>query len=123
MHQNIAGLLNKSDALMVNLEELSERKINVDVICISEHFMKKGQEGFLNINNYSLAACFCRYDSKRGGTCILVSNNCEFQEITEIRSISLTNVFECCAVNLIEYKIVVICIYRVPKQNNINIFF
>lgn len=51
MHQNIAGLISKSDALTVCIENLISKKINIDVICITEHFMMSGYEDFLSMAN------------------------------------------------------------------------
>lgn len=58
LHQNIARLINKSDLLAINLEELAEETIYIDVICVLEHFIKFGDEDELNITNYLFAA-FC----------------------------------------------------------------
>lgn len=123
MHQNIAGLLSKSDALQISLDELLEKHVNVDVLCITEHFMMSGHEALLNIHNYNLADCFCRSNSKRGGTCILVKNEHQWRELPEVKNISLANVFECCAIELTDYKIVIVCLYRIPNYSNLQIFF
>lgn len=39
MHQNIAGLMNKIDLLVIQLDELAGEKNYVDIMCISEHFI------------------------------------------------------------------------------------
>lgn len=123
LHQNIAGLLNKSDMLAINLDYLKDKNIEIDVICITEHFMLAGYEKFLKIENYTLASSFCRTQNKRGGACIIVNKIHKFKELTKINKLSINNVIECCAIELIEFKIIVICVYRVPKQNNLNVFF
>ncbi|XP_026739279.1 uncharacterized protein LOC113502097 [Trichoplusia ni] len=120
LHQNIAGLLKKSDVLAVCLDDLFEKQINVDIICITEHFVMKGYENQLNVPNYCLAACYSRKEKKRGGACILVKNGHRFKELPKIANISSPGVFECCGIELIDYKIIVICIYRVPNINNLN---
>ncbi|KAG6439265.1 hypothetical protein O3G_MSEX000628 [Manduca sexta] len=121
MHQNIAGLLTKSDAITVCLEELVEKGLCVDVLCISEHFIMEGYDKYLVIPNYHLAACYTRKESKRGGTCILVRNGHQYKELKQITKMSETGIFECCAIELITYKIAIVCIYRVPKNKNFNI--
>lgn len=123
LHQNIAGLLSKSDFLMINLEELLDRGIFTDVLCITEHFMMAGYESFLDISNYTLAECYSRNNSKRGGACILVKKEHNWKNIPEVKNITLKNVFECCAIELTDYKIVIICFYRVPSPDNLNVFF
>lgn len=82
-----------------------------------------GQELFLKIPNYDLAACYSRNESKRGGSCVLVHKQYKYKDLPEITKMSLMNIFECCAMELIDLKIIVICVYRVPKQNNLNLFF
>lgn len=123
LHQNIAGLINKSDQLAVCLEELLVKNITVDVLCITEHFMMAGYDKYLNILNYSVAASFNRNDSKRGGSCILIRNGYQWCEILEIKQFSISGLLECCAIELINYRIAILCIYRVPKICNLNIFF
>lgn len=96
--------------------------MDVDVLCITEHFMELGQEKYLDLDNYALASCYSRTCARRGGACILVKNNIEWKEIEEIRKMSISNVFECCAVEIAAYNILIVCIYRIPKQNNLNTF-
>lgn len=115
--------MNKSDALLINIQELKDKNTDIDVICITEHFMLAGYEQYLNIHNYTLASSFSRTGNKRGGSCILVKKEYKFRELPQINKRSINNVFECCAVELLDYKIVIICLYRIPKQSNLNLFF
>lgn len=121
MHQNIAGLLSKSDAISVCLEELESEGTFVDVVCFTEHFIMKGYENYLTIPNYELAAYYSRDNSKRGGACIIVRKGLQFKELKQINKMSETGVFECCAIEIINYKIAVVCLYRVPKDTNFNL--
>lgn len=118
MHQNIAGLLSKSDAITVCLYEIEETGTCVDIICITEHFIKAGYEPLLTIPNYQLAACYARKESKRGGACILTRNGLQFKELQQIAKLSETGVFECCAIELIKFKIAIACVYRTPRTSN-----
>lgn len=123
LHQNIAGLLNKADALSICLNELSEKGQPVDVLCVTEHFMMSGHEDHLVVPNYTLAACFSRQNSKRGGSCVLVRSGHLWRELLEVSELSISNVIECCAIELTSYKVVIVCIYRVPNADNLNVFF
>ena len=123
MHQNIAGLLNKSNELIVCLEEMSEKDTDIDIICLSEHFMMSGHEKLLFIPNYILAACYARNDSRRGGTCILVKKGHQYKELQDIAKLSINGVFECCAIYLIHYRTIIVCMYRIPKCNKYTVFF
>lgn len=125
LHQNIAGLLNKADALQVNLDRLRDSNKDIDVLCITEHNMMMGNEQNLNLENYTLASSFSRSNRSKGGACILVMKNHEWKEIPEIKKMSLSGIIECCAIELVTYKIIVICLYRIPKLkiDYYNIFF
>lgn len=127
MHQNIAGLLNKLDDLAVSIQQLKDSNVDIDIICISEHFIMNGFTKYLTLPNYKLAASYNRTNEKRGGTCILLKSGLEFRELTDIAKLSIEGIIECCAVELTKHKIIVVCLYRVPKTNNknelINLFF
>ncbi|KAM3964979.1 uncharacterized protein ACR2FA_000866 [Aphomia sociella] len=114
LHQNINGLLAKSDVLSVHIEGLMSDGKQLDVICITEHNMKKSDLDLLKIPNYTLASSFTR-NTRHGGSCILLRNNHKFKIINEIEKASIPNIIECSAVELIEHNTIVICIYRPPK--------
>lgn len=107
--------MNKSDILTIKLEELSNIGTNIDVICLTEHFIESGYERLLHIPNFCPAAFFSR-NKKRGGTCILVRAGLQYKEIPEVVKQSISGIFECCAVELISHKLIIVCIYRVPKH-------
>lgn len=123
MHQNIAGLLNKSDVLTVHIQELLSKQINIDILCITEHFIMSGHEKLLNIPNYKLAACYSRNNIKRGGACILIKQGFEYQELPNIMRKSVTGILECCAIKLVEQNVIVLCAYRPPKLCNLSKFY
>lgn len=123
MHQNIAGLLNKSDLLVIYIQELLSKQITLDIICITEHFIMSGQEKLLCIPNYKLAACYARPNIKRGGACILVKKGLEYKELPDIMRHSVAGIIECCAIELTSQKLTILCVYRPPKYTNFNIFY
>lgn len=48
-------------------------------VTINEHWLKDDQVFILNkIQNFSVAAAYCRKLKKRGGTCILVHNSLRY---------------------------------------------
>lgn len=120
MHQNIAGLLNKSDVLTLHIQELHiKENINIDVLCITEHFVTSGQESLIKIPNFKLAACYSRDRQKRGGSCILIRNRYRYRELPNS---SISGLFEYCAIEMVDQGIVVVCIYRPPNISCINLF-
>lgn len=123
MHQNINGLINKSDLLGIHLNELSEEGKPIDIICITEHNMKEGDHQHLHITNYSLATCYTRHD-RNGGSCILIKNTHKF-EVINVKKWAIPHLIECCAIKLSSHPIIIICMYRPPNNNKdkISSFF
>lgn len=64
-NQNIAGLLHKSDRLIVALNELKNENQDIDVICLTEHFMRTYEQKNLNLPNYQIASSFNRKNKIR----------------------------------------------------------
>lgn len=112
-HQNIAGILNKQDTLSVTLNELKGEIGKIDIICLTETFIKKGSEKNLNLNGYKLAASFCR-KKRRGGSCILLGHDLDYK-IIEVEQ-AMLYLFECCAIELKQHKLIIVCIYRTPNS-------
>lgn len=79
-------------------------------------------KNLLTVPGYRLAACFSR-DKNRGGACILVKAGYEYKELPDITKHSVSRVVECCAIELTLLKIIVICMYRIPNFNNLDIFY
>ena len=102
---------------------MTGKQVNIDVICITEHFIMRGQEKLLNIPNYKLAACYSRRGTKRGGACILVNKSLQCTEFRDATKYSISGVIECCAIELIQQKLIIICVYRPPKSSNLNTFY
>lgn len=71
-----------------------------------------------------MASSFCREKGKHGGCALYIHNSCTFNERIDITTISVSNIFECSAIqfNLGSTRIIAVCIYRSP-QADVNIFF
>lgn len=109
-HQNIAGALNKQDNLICVLDSLSKDVGSLDVICLTETYIRKGTENNLKIKQYDLAASFSR-ENKRGGVIILVKNDLRFRKLNDLNSISQAFIFECCGIELIDHGIIIVGLY------------
>ncbi|KAL0829802.1 hypothetical protein ABMA28_003285 [Loxostege sticticalis] len=118
-HQNIASILSKQDIFEVILDELNKELNGVDVICFSETFIKLGSEKNLHLNNYKMAATFCRKE-RRGGTCILINKDLDYKTIAITQTMPFS--FECCAVEITQHSLIIACIYRTPNSN-LDTFF
>lgn len=123
-HQNINGLISKSDLLTLSLDSLENKQQPLDILCITEHNMVTTDMYLLKIMNFRLGSIYCR-KKRRGGSCILVRNSLDFTPINNISKFSHENIIECSGIELKEHKLYVICIYRPPKlkKEDIDMFF
>lgn len=117
LHQNIAGFISKKDILQVTLQELKENDKYIDILCLSETFIKQGEEFNLKLHGYNLATSFSRSLQRRGGTCIMCRENIEWCDIKILKKMSLELCFEMCGIELPHIKCIVMCIYRTPSSN------
>lgn len=126
LHQNIAGILSKVDDLELALEDLVSNKYvnSVDIICLTETFIKRGSETNLKLNNYTVASQFTRTRQRRGGTCILIKKHLDFIPLCELYKIvePVENHFEYCGIKINSLNVTVIVIYRTPSSD-IELFF
>lgn len=121
LHQNIAGICNKSDLLDVTLHEL-ENKLNkdIDILCFSETNIRQGSEENVKLNNYKLISSFCR-DKSKGGTCILTKKTMDVKPLHFPPNLSAKFYFECCGIEVNTLNLIVITIYRIPNQTKAHV--
>ena len=62
-------------------------------------------------------ANFCRISNRYGSTCIFVSNDLKSRELTFVKSLARKSVFEMSAIEVVDLKIIVVCIYRSPNSS------
>lgn len=121
MHQNIAGLLSKKEALEMALLELTKKNEPVDLLCLSEIFVKQHHELNIHLKGFNLSSIFCR-PKKRGGVCILHNSTVNIKQLPFVNNLSSELTFECCGAEIVNHKIILVCIYRTPSSD-IRIFF
>lgn len=107
VHQNMQGLASKQ--LEVDLFLHSE---NIDILCITEHWMKQHQLMF-NIDNYQLGSAFARESAIHGGSLILINDAFKFKNRKDITSLSVERTIELSCVELDE--LIIVCAYRPPS--------
>lgn len=117
LYINIQSLFNKLDELdvLINNE-------NIDILCLSEHWVKDHSLKFCNINNFVLANAFCRVRSLRGGVIIYIKSNYEFKKVECLDKISQELHCEIASIEIVTLNSIIINIYRSPN-GDINIFF
>jgi exonuclease III len=82
-----------------------------------EHWLHSDQLIYINTEQYKLADSFCRNNEKHGGSCIFVSNGIKTREIIFLTNLERDRVFEISAIELVDFKIIVMCIYRSPNSD------
>lgn len=115
IHQNIASIFAKRDLLEITISELTKSNSQLDAICLSETFVKKGDEKNIKVFNYKLASSYCR-DKKRGGTCILLKNGIVWRKINFLKRYLVRNFFECSSIELPAHNLIIFCIYNSHKR-------
>ena len=98
-HRNVQAVNNKVLELNMILQtELGE----VDVLCLSEHWLKEDYIKLISIDDYNLTSKFSRSNSTHGGTCIYVRQYLQRREIKYIQGISKEKDFEISAVEIVD---------------------
>ena len=118
LHQNICSLRNKVTELEVWLNsELHQ----VEVICLTEHWLNHATLNSTNIANFKLGSAFCRKSNTYGGSCIYVKENILIRNIDYFTSLDDEKNFEVSLIELVDYKLYIVCVYRSP-DGQIDIF-
>ncbi|KAG7300119.1 hypothetical protein JYU34_015661 [Plutella xylostella] len=110
-HQNINRLENKTNKLECELQVHG----NIDVLCLTELFLHPDELPSVHLENYKLAAHYCRRGREGGGACIYVRDQVLAIERPEVAQLSVEMHFEACAVECVGADTVVVCIYRPPR--------
>ena len=116
LHQNIRGLLNKSEELIISLlPDLPQ------ILCLTEHHLKHFQIDCILMDYYNLGAKFCRETHKNGGVSIFVHDTLQYTNI-KLDEFCKEQDIEACAVKiqLSSLAIGIICIYRSPTGNFVH---
>jgi hypothetical protein len=91
--------------------------IDVDIICLTEHWLKEDQMRILNMIHYKLANNYSRISKIGGGSCIWVCNDLNIRQVSYLKSLCSENVFEMTVVQIIDCKVIVVCIYQSPHSD------
>jgi exonuclease III len=111
LHQNICSIRNKITELEVLLStELKE----IDILCLTEHWLNDLNIHCINIGGFKLISAFCRNSSKYGGSSIFVKDFLIANEINHFPNVCEEKNFEMSLIDLPEHKVNIACIYRSP---------
>jgi len=111
LHHNVQSINNKSLELNVLLKS---KLVDVDVSCLSEHWLREGHIKLISIDKFKLASNFSRSKSDHGGSSICVKHHMQTKEINYLKGISKEKDFEMTAVEILDYKLLIVCEYRSP---------
>lgn len=93
-------------------------KKNVAVFCIAEHWLNSNEINLVSLQNYKIAAHFCRKSKIHGGTVIFVKKNYVCSSLAVVNNLALEEIFELSSCFIKELNILIICFYRTPDINN-----
>jgi len=113
IHQNICGILRKTDEFLIPLLEISPQ-----VLCLSEHHLGIDEINKINFSPYTLRAQYCHRYYKKGGVAIFVNNNIQ-SNIIDLEQFCKEKDLEVRAlrISLPQKSLIIICIYRSPTGN------
>ena len=112
-HQNIRGIYNKIDERLLSLPPNLPQ-----IICITEHHLKTEQLGNIILDQYTLGTAFCRQEYRKGGACIYVLKDIEYNTIN-LEQYNKEKDLEICdlKIQISSNTFIIICIYRSPTGN------
>jgi hypothetical protein len=96
---------------------LTADNLNVNILCLTEHWLLEAQMNILNIDQFRLVSKFCRIYSTSGGSCIFTKNTIQTKEVCYLSSSGSEKVFEMSAVELSDSGALLACIYRSPDSD------
>lgn len=74
---------------------------DIDIVCLTEHWLTEVELSTFKINNYFVSATYCRKHFKNGGVMILHKNlNLEIKEINNLSQFCEEKTFEVCGVEI-----------------------
>ena len=114
-HSNHGLHLNKKGNWIVN------NLVQVEVICLTEHWLNHATLNSTNIANFKLVSAFCRKSNNYGGSCIYVKENILIRNIDNFASLDDEKNFEVSLIELVDYKLHIVCVYR-SLDGQIDIF-
>lgn len=79
---------------------------------LTEHWLSASNLKFINLEGYTLVSSYCRKTLAHGGSCIFVKNTVKAIECLEFTDMSTERYCEVSAVELIDFNVLILCIYR-----------
>ena len=109
VHQNIQGMLSKELEI-----ELFMNSDNIDVLCVTEHWLKAHQFMF-GFKNHQIASSFSREQAIHGGSLILIHKSIKYKERADVVSLSVERTTEIACIEL--ERLIIMSVYRPPASS------
>lgn len=93
----------------------------IDVICLSEHWLRGEEVNLYVPQGYLPASIYCRKITRNGGTGIFIKQQIDYKEIN-VETFCVELDCEICSIKLVKLNMVVISLYRSP-QGKLDSFF
>ena len=114
LHHNVQSLYNKLLDISISV---STDDINADVLCFTEHWLKMNQIDTVYIDQFKLVSSFSRSTRSGGGSSIFIKDFLRTKEVVYINRLGCESTFEVSAIELTDFNLIIICIYRSPDGN------
>jgi hypothetical protein len=114
LHHNVQSLFNKRNELSM---VLAAEGRNVNILCLTEHWLSEGQLKVIYIDHFNLVSKYCRTTCLSGGSCIFINNSIRSKEVSWCNKLGSDKVFEISAVELLDFQTILVCIYRSPDSD------
>lgn len=91
----------------------------IDIICLSEHWLSTNQVDSIVFNDFALATYFARDKARGGGVAIYtrISKKIKFEPRPDIAKLSVEKCFEVCGIQLLtSTPLIIVTIYRTPQD-------
>ena len=115
LYWNTQSILNKLDYINSLLEDL-----NVNILCLTEHWLSKDELFLLKIPGYYLVSFYCRNHGQHGGSAIFVRDNILTRNVSTLCNLSSIYEFEMCCTYIESYNVVCVVFYRAPNRNKVK---
>ena len=110
MHINARSLRHKIDLLE---SFIVDREI--DIICITEHWMIADEINCLHVDGYRVASSYSRNNTIGGGTVILVREHLEICDIKIGSDLNIDKCIEYSSILIKNFNVFVLAVYRAPS--------
>lgn len=97
--------------------EVCADELELDLLLLTEHWQTRDQLTMCNMRNMKLLSYYCRTESIHGGVAIYGTNRLKYRRLSILDNMSISNVFECCGVEIVNCNVIVIVVYRVPSSD------